>query len=105
VRLSETTLRIRDEERQDLIEEARRAAQKLVIAHRAQLDALAAELLEHEVLERDSIEAIMSGVPRMERAPGIGLRVVAAASGSRTPPAPAPITHPEARPEGGTERL
>ena len=30
VRLSETTLRIRDEERQDLIEEARRAAQKMI---------------------------------------------------------------------------
>ena len=41
VRLSETTLRIRDEERQDLIEEARRAAQKLIVAHRRQLDALA----------------------------------------------------------------
>ena len=41
VRLSETTLRIRDEERQDLIEEARRAAQRLIVAHRAQLDALA----------------------------------------------------------------
>jgi cell division protease FtsH len=105
VRLSETTLRIRDEERQDLIEEARRAAQKLVLAHRAHLDALAGELLEHEVLERDSIEAIMSGVPRLERAPGIGLRVVAAASSNGTPPAPAPIARPEARPEGGTERL
>ena len=35
VRLSETTLRIRDEERQDLIEEARRAAQKMIVAHRA----------------------------------------------------------------------
>ena len=34
VRLSERTLRIRDEERQDLIEEARRAAQKLIVAHR-----------------------------------------------------------------------
>ena len=32
VRLSETTLRIRDEERQDLIEEARRAAQKMIVA-------------------------------------------------------------------------
>jgi cell division protease FtsH len=79
VRLSETTLRIRDEERQDLIEEARRAAQKMIVAHRHHLDALAAELLEHEVLERDSIERIMTGVPRLERAPGVGLRVVAAA--------------------------
>ncbi len=72
VRLSEQTLRIRDEERQDLIEEARRAAQKLIVAHRGQLDALASELLEHEVLERDAIERIMDGVPRMERAPGSG---------------------------------
>jgi cell division protease FtsH len=80
VQLSETTLRIRDEERQDLVEEARRAAQRMIIGHRAELDALAHELLEHEVLERDSIERIMAGVPRLERAPGVGLRVVAAAS-------------------------
>jgi len=109
VRLSETTLRIRDEERQDLIEEARRAAQKLIIAHRRQLDALAQELLEHEVLEREAIERIMDGVPRMERAPGVGLRVVAAASphaapAGRAPIAPAsdsaPITPPGAAPLG-----
>ncbi|HEX4482922.1 MAG TPA: AAA family ATPase [Solirubrobacteraceae bacterium] len=80
VQLSETTLRIRDEERQDLVEEARRAAQRLIVAHRNQLDALARELLEREVLERDGIERIMAGVPRLERAPGVGLRVVAAAS-------------------------
>jgi cell division protease FtsH len=94
VRLSEQTLRLRDEERQDLIEEARRAAQKLIVAHRAQLDALAAELLEHEVLDRDAIDTIMSGVPRMERAPGVGLRVVAATA-HQSPPAPAAIRRPE----------
>ena len=77
MRLSETTLRIRDEERQDLIEEARRAAQRMIVAHRRQLDALASELLEHEVLEREAIDRIMEGVPRLERAPGVGLRVVA----------------------------
>jgi cell division protease FtsH len=84
VQLSETTLRIRDEERQDLIEEARRAAQRLIVAHRRQLDALARELLEREVLERESIDRIMVGVPRLERAPGVGLRVVAAASATDT---------------------
>jgi hypothetical protein len=51
----------------------------MIVAHRRYLDALAAELLEHEVLERDAIERIMTGVPRLERAPGVGLRVVAAA--------------------------
>ena len=104
VRLSETTLRIRDEERQDLIEEARRAAQKLIVAHRTQLDALAHELLENEVLDREAIDRIMDGVPRMERAPGVGLRVVAATP--HAPPArPAPIGLPGAPPEGGAGRL
>jgi len=80
VRLSETTLRIRDEERQDLIEEGRRAALKLIVAHRRELDALAGELLEREVLDREAIDRIMAGVPRLERAPGVGLRVVAASA-------------------------
>ncbi len=78
VQLSETTLRIRDEERRDLVEEARRAARRMILAHRAQLDALAQELLTNEVLDREAIERIMDGVPRLERAPGVGLRVVAA---------------------------
>jgi cell division protease FtsH len=86
VRLSETTLRIRDEERQELIEEARRAAQKMIVAHRPQLEALAEELLENEVLEREGIERIMDGVPRLERAPGVGLRVVAATAQTALPP-------------------
>ena len=94
VRISETTLRIRDEERQDLIEEARRAAQKLVVAHRRALDSLARELLEHEVLDREAIERIMTGVPRLERAPGVGLRVVAAAEPHDPPASPAPIATP-----------
>ncbi len=97
VRLSETTLRIRDEERQDLIDEARRAAQKLIVAHRTHLDALAHELLENEVLDRDAIDRIMEGVPRMERAPGIGLRVVAATP-LAPPRGPAPIGLPESTP-------
>ncbi len=78
VRLSETTLRIRDEERQDLIEEGRRAALKMIVGHRPLLDALARELLEHEVLDREAIDRIMAGTPRLERAPGVGLRVAAA---------------------------
>jgi cell division protease FtsH len=97
VRLSETTLRIRDEERQDLIEEARRAAQKLIVAHRAHLDALAHELLENEVLDREAIDRIMEGVPRMERAPGVGLRVVAATPHD-APGGPRPIGLPDVTP-------
>jgi cell division protease FtsH len=103
VRLSEQTLRLRDEERQELIEEARRAAQKLIVAHRRQLEELAQELLEHEVLERDAIDRVMAGVPRMERAPGVGLRVVAAAEPhpplfASRPPAAIPL--PPAPDEG-----
>jgi cell division protease FtsH len=105
VRLSERTLRIHDEERQDLIEEARRAAQKLIIGHRVQLDALARELLEHEVLDRAAIERIMHGVPRLERTPGAGLRVVAAAESHEPPPGPAPIIPPGPAGEGEGGRL
>jgi cell division protease FtsH len=105
VRLSETTLRIRDEERQDLMEEGRRAAQRLIVAHRRQLDALAHELLEREVLERDAIERIMEGVPRMERAPGLGLRVVAAAKPHPSPAGPASIGAPRDPGEGESGRL
>jgi cell division protease FtsH len=94
VRLSETTLRIRDEERQELIEEARRAAQKMIVSHRAHLDALAHELLEREVLDREAIERIMAGVPRLERTPGVGLRVVAAAKSHDPPANPAAIDAP-----------
>jgi cell division protease FtsH len=86
VRLSETTRRLRDEERRELVEEARRAARRMIVGHRAQLDALAGELLANEVVDREAIERIMAGVPRLERAPGVGLRVVAAASPTDGPP-------------------
>jgi cell division protease FtsH len=105
VRLSETTLRIRDEERQDMIEDARRAAQRLIVSHRSQLDALARELLEREVLERDAIERIMDGVPRLERAPGVGLRVVAAVESHPQPPGPPPLRPPQPPGEGGPGRI
>jgi cell division protease FtsH len=105
VRLSEQTLRLRDEERQELIEESRRAAQKLIVAHRRQLEELAQELLEHEVLEREGIDRVMAGVPRMERAPGVGLRVVAAARPHEPLPRPAPIAIPPPPDEGEPGRL
>jgi cell division protease FtsH len=94
VRLSETTLRLRDEERRELIEEARRAARRMIVSHRPQLDALAGELLSSEVLDRDAIDRVMAGVPRLERRPGVGLRVAAAV------PASAPAGAPAAAPNG-----
>jgi cell division protease FtsH len=78
VRLSETTLRLRDEERRELVEEARRAARRMIVSYRPQLDALASELLANEVLDREAIDRVMVGVPRLERRPGVGLRVAAA---------------------------
>jgi cell division protease FtsH len=85
VQLSESSLRIRDEERGDLIEEARRTAHHLIAGHRQELDLLADELLCHEVLDREAIDRIMAGTPRLERRPGVGLRV-AAASAEDNPP-------------------
>ncbi|HWX87210.1 MAG TPA: cell division protein FtsH, partial [Solirubrobacteraceae bacterium] len=109
VRLSETTLRLRDEERRDLVEEARRAARKLIVAHRAQLEALAAELLSNEVLDREGIDRVMAGVPRLERRPGMGLRVAASVpadvpSGVPATPAPrAPARMPATAPPRSPE--
>jgi len=77
---SEQFRRIRDEEQQELAYEASRAANELLTSQRDKLEEFALALLEHEVLERDDIARIMRGVPRMERRPGAGLRVVAAVS-------------------------
>jgi cell division protease FtsH len=97
VQLSEVSLRIRDEKRQELIEEARRAAHRLISAHRPQLEALAQELLEREVLEREGIDRIMAGVPRLQRTPGVGLRVAAASAPQAAAPGAADA-HPERQP-------
>jgi cell division protease FtsH len=59
-RLSEQTLRLRDEEREELLHEARRRATELLEAHRDTLDALAAELQAEEVLERAAIDRIVA---------------------------------------------
>jgi cell division protease FtsH len=76
---SEQFRRVRDEEQQELAFEAQRAAQELLHGRRDKLEEFALALLEHEVLEREHIDVIMRGVPRMERRPGVaGLRVVAA---------------------------
>ncbi len=75
---SEQFQRVRDEEQQALAYEAQRAAQELISGQRDKLEEIARALLEHEVLEREDIDVIMKGVPRMERRAGVaGLRVVA----------------------------
>ncbi|HEY1538584.1 MAG TPA: AAA family ATPase [Solirubrobacteraceae bacterium] len=76
---SEQFRRVRDEEQQHLAFEAQRAAIELLSSQREKLEEFAVALLEREVLERDDIDVIMKGVPRMERRPGqAGLRMVAA---------------------------
>jgi cell division protease FtsH len=59
-RVSEQTLRLRDEEREELLHSARAAATRLLSSNRATLDELAAELQEQEVLERAAIERIVA---------------------------------------------
>jgi cell division protease FtsH len=76
--VSDRTRQLRDEEQQHLTNEALRGAMRLITEHRAKLDQLAGALLRNEVLERRDIDRIMEGVPRFHRAPGQGLRVVAA---------------------------
>ena len=76
--VSDRTRQLRDEEQQHLADEALRGAMRLITDHRSKLDQLASALLRNEVLERRDIDRIMEGVPRFHRAPGQGLRVVAA---------------------------
>ena len=77
--VSDRTRQMRDEEQQHLTDEAMRGAVRIINEHRDKLDKLAGSLLRNEVLERDDIDRIMDGVPRLHRTPGAGLRVVAAA--------------------------
>ncbi len=78
---SEQFRRVRDEEQQELAFEAQRAAHELLTRQRGKLEEFAQSLLENEVLERQDIDRIMKGVPRMQRNGGQqGLRVVAAAA-------------------------
>jgi cell division protease FtsH len=76
--VSDRTRQLRDEEQQHLADEAMRSAVRIITEHREKLDKLAGALLRNEVLERPEIDRIMDGVPRFYRAPGRGLRVVAA---------------------------
>jgi cell division protease FtsH len=57
--VSEATRRTVDEEQQELTDLAWRRARKLIEDHRDALEEIAAELLAHEVLERETIESIM----------------------------------------------
>jgi cell division protease FtsH len=59
---SEHLMRLIDEERQDLTDQAFRRALELVVAYRGQVDALAARLLDAEALERPDIDRVMEGV-------------------------------------------
>ena len=59
-RVSEQTLRLRDEEREELLHTARSAATRMLTLNRRTLDELAAELRSQEVLERPAIERIVA---------------------------------------------
>jgi cell division protease FtsH len=78
--LAESTRRVRDEEIRELADRSARAARAIIVAHRPQLDELAATLLANEVIERGEIEEIMRGVPQAapERRPAGHLQVAAA---------------------------
>jgi cell division protease FtsH len=85
--VAEATRRVRDAEQRDLADEAYRAAHHLISTHREQLEALAATLLQHEVLERKEIARIMEGVPTISHRPTPDLRMAAATERQLEPPA------------------
>ena len=67
--MSDQLRRQHDEEQRELTYTAQRRAHELITEHRDHLDALAAQLLEHEVLERKDIDRIMapSAPPTLRR--------------------------------------
>jgi cell division protease FtsH len=58
--VSEAMRQTRDEEVQEIAEEAYRAATELLIGHRDLLDMIAERLLAQEVIEREEIQALMA---------------------------------------------
>jgi cell division protease FtsH len=76
--LSDMTRRIRDQEENELADEAQRRARQLLMGHREQLDELAKSLLTDEVLERAEIDRVMGEDASSDRGALTGLRVAAA---------------------------
>src|SRR3954451_16073999 len=76
--VSDRTRQLRDDEQQHLADEAHRAAQRLILGHRAQHEELARLLLLNEVLVREDIDRVMADLPPAGPRRGHGLRVVAA---------------------------
>jgi cell division protease FtsH len=60
--LSEETKRLRDAEQARLTDHAYGEAVRLVSKHRRSLDRIAVELLEHETLNRQELEALLTDV-------------------------------------------
>jgi cell division protease FtsH len=76
---SEALRRVIDDEVRELADEALRGAVELLAGHRPQLEAIAAQLLAQESLERADIDRVMAGVPgaRPDRRPGAHLGLAA----------------------------
>ena len=63
--ISEHSKRQLDDEQRELTYAAQAQAKQLISTHRPQLEALAQQLLENEVLERKDIDRIMAETPRL----------------------------------------
>jgi cell division protease FtsH len=80
---SDQTMRVRDEEEQELVFEAHRMAHKLIEDHFDKLEEFAEGLLAEEVLERPQIDKIMAGVAKIDRRPAPPQVGIAAAAKRR----------------------
>jgi cell division protease FtsH len=94
--VSEMMRQRRDEEVNEIAEEAYRGAQQLIRDHRDLLDEIAGKLLENEVIEHEEIVSIMAGhreaalapPPRYEPRPGGSAAVTRAEGGEPMTPPP-----------------
>ena len=97
--ISERTSELVDEEVKRIIDNAYQRARDILAVHRPSLDALADALLERETLEREEINAVVSGQPLPPRreSPLIGPPIEAAPPAGKDA-APAPLGVPKEAP-------
>jgi cell division protease FtsH len=82
--VSDRTRELRDAEQQHLADEAMRRAVAMITEYRTHLDAIAAALLTHEVLDGDDITRLMDGVELPEPS-GAHLRIAATRTNVQDP--------------------
>jgi cell division protease FtsH len=85
---SEGTARIIDEEVQRILGESEARATELLKAHKADLDHLAAVLLQHEELDKEQVERVLKRLPVYDPSPASAVRPLPVSAEAAAEPEP-----------------